>query len=259
MGTYTNIIFEKENISINTKHLYPEDVIDNFNKHGKIFYTEYTGGYANDVCYSIFGNKELQGYNEGVNIYDNASYNFKYNSETNCLFYATVDDFFVYLVNTAKYNSFKEIEASQKNILRQAYWYKNLQIINVFPHEGRVVFKQENLYYGIAFSHHNNTSFVKSFYAYTDEGSDLMFDTRDIQANIIRFFPNRNDFINLEDVALCLQKCLDLSPPNTTLKQNAAELMRVYQKNIKPKLSVLLEVLINYKNYVRIEILNNDK
>ena len=245
MGTYTNIYFENENFSINTKSLYLEDVMNEYKIHNKISFTETKNEDGEDVCL-MCTSKDWDGYKHNYK-FDRGSYNFFYNADNNILKIAVFNDFYLYLYDISKFDGDINKFYCHKNKLldNKHFEYKGLFITDIEKLDNRIGFIYKNIQYRLWFK--NNV--IASIIATDDIGSsENTFKTSDFNAD--------NYFTGNEVYELYKEKHIGIDFFKFILEKKevpiARKIVNAYENNIKQHIDILQEFLLNYERKERI-------
>ena len=246
MGTYTNVYFENEKFSINTKSLYPSDVINEYQKNKKIYFTEHKD--EDDIVYFMFDNKDWDGYKHN-NKFDRCSYNFIYNTDKNTLKIAVANDFYLHLYNVSNFDGDFDVFYDQKSKLLEKYFkhfeYKGLLITDIEQFDNRIGFIYKNTQYRLWFK---NNVIVDIVVTDTIKDSENTF--RTIDFDVSRYFTgkeiyeiSKDDKIGIDFFKFILEK------KEIPL---ARKIVNAYENNIKQHIDILQGFLLNYKPEERI-------
>jgi len=236
MGTYTNIYFENEKFSIDTKYLYPSDVIKEYQKNKKIYF-----GYKHN------------------NKFDRCSYNFFYNTDKNTLKIAVANDFYLHLHDVSNFDGDIDVFYSQKSRLleNKHFEYKGLLITDIkhFEYNGvlmstnindnRIGFIYNDIQYRVWFQNNVIVDIVV-----TDNIKDSENTFRTMDFNISSYFTgkeiyeiSKNDKTGIDFFKFILEKKEILL---------ARKIVNAYENDIKQHIDILQEFLLNYKPKERI-------
>ena len=245
MGTYTNIYFENENFSINTKSLYLEDVMNEYKIHNKISFTETKNEDGEDVCL-MFDNEDWDGYKHNYK-FDRCSYNFFYNTNNNILKIAVFNNFYLHLYDLTQIKGDINKFYYQKSKLldNKHFEYKGLFITDIEQFDNRIGFIYKNIQYRLWFKNNVITDIV----ATDDIGrSENTFRTNDF--NVFNYFTPDESFEIYKEKHIVIDffKFI-LGKKEVPL---ARKIVNAYENNIKQHIDILQEFLLNYERKERI-------
>jgi hypothetical protein len=245
MGTYTNTYFENEKFSINTKYLYLNDVINEYQKNKKIYFTEHKDRDGN-IVYFMFDNKEWDGYKHNDK-FDRCSYNFFYNADKNTLKIAVANDFYLHLHDVSNFDGDIDVFYSQKSKLleNKHFEYKGLLITDIEQFDNRIGFIYNDIQYRVWFKNNVITDIVV-----TDNIKDSENTFRTMDFNVSSYFTgkeiyeiSKNDKIGIDFFKFILEK---------TEVPLLRKIVNAYENDIKQHIDILKGFLLNYKPEERI-------
>ena len=245
MGTYTNIYFENENFSINTKSLYLEDVMNEYKIHNKISFTETKNEDDEDVCL-MFDNEDWDGYKHNYK-FDRCSYNFFYNTNNNILKIALFNDFYLHLHDISKFDGDINKFYCHKNKLldNKHFEYKGLFITDIEQLDNRIGFIYNDIQYRLWFKNNVITDII----ATDDIGSSKnTFKTSDFNAHDYFTSNEVYEIYKEKHIVIDFFKFI-LGKKEVPL---ARKIVNAYENNIKQHIDILQEFLLNYKRKERI-------
>ena len=252
MGTYTNIYFENENFSINTKSLYLEDVIKQYKIHNKISFTETTNEDGEDVCL-MFDNEDWDGYKHN-NKFNRCSYNFFYNTNNNILKIAVLNNFYLYLYDLSQIDGDINKFYYQKSKLldNKHFEHKGLLITDIEKLDNRIGFIYKNIQYRLWFKNNVITDIIA-----TDDIKSSENTFRTIDFNPYDYFTSDEfyEIYNKKHIGVDFFKFI-LEKKEVPL---ARKIVNAYENNIKQHIDILQEFLLNYKQKERIIVDITDK
>lgn len=246
MGTYTNTYFENEKFSINTKYLYLNNVINEYQKNKKIYFTEHKDEDDN-IVYFMFDNKEWDGYKHN-NKFNRCSYNFFYNTDKNTLKIAVANDFYLHLHDVSNFDGDIDVFYSQKSKLleNKHFEYKGLLITDIEQFDNRIGFIYKNTQYRLWFKNNVIVDIVV-----TDNIKDSENTFRTMDFNVSDYFTSKEmyeiydkqDKIGIDFFKFILEK------KEIPL---ARKIVNAYENDIKQHIDILQGFLLNYKPEERI-------
>ena len=249
MGTYTNIYFENENFSINTKSLYPEDVLENFKKYGKIFYS-YVGNEEDENVYLIFDDKDWDGYKHNVK-FNNCGYNFFYNSKTNTLKIGVLNDFYCVLCDVSNFTEDFDILYSNlhEKIKRKYYNYQGIDIVDIDNYcDQRIAFIKDSIIYRIWITNNKITNIIV-----VNQKENTCISSRDFNFfDEIDYKKGRELFEQTKHLSLIEKFEFILQQKESKLIK---DILTAYKEHIEPNLDILKEFLLKYNEDERIFIM----
>ncbi len=251
MGTYTNIFFETENFSINTKSLYPQNVIDKYKEFGKIFFTEGKGQYNSDKnIYLIFGKQEYGGYKHNLN-FEHTAYNFWYNADKNTLKIGCINDFYLYLYDISNFNRDIDIIISKlyDTIQIKYFNYKGLLISDILQLDNRIAFIQDNMIYRMWFKDNELKRIIfHDEKQYFDSDIELMHYFHKYE-DITKIYKETQNFNMIDRLKYILK---------IKYIKEVKDIVNIYDKKIKLNIDILKEFLFIYNDRKReiIEVKN---
>jgi hypothetical protein len=248
MGTYTNIFFETENFSINTKSLYPQNVIDKYKEFNKIFFTKGEKQYnQGDNAYLVFGEQEYDGYKHNLN-FENTSYNFWYNSDKNTLKIGYNNDFYLYLYDISNFDGdIDTIISKLHDVIQTKYFnYKGLLIADISKFDNRIAFTQDNMMYRVWFKANEiRRIIVHNEEQHFNSDIELMY-YFDKYEDIHRIYKETAS-LNMIDRLRYILKIKEI--------KEIKHIINIYDEKIKHNIDILREFLFIYNDQER-EIIN---
>lgn len=245
MGTYTNIYFENENFSINTKNLYPHNIFDYFAKNQEIYYSQQKD-YDGDDVFLVFNEPEFDGYKHYQKI-DDCAYNFFYNKTNNALRFCVFSDFYYSLYSADRSKNFDETyHKLSEEIDNIHYQYKGLSLVNCCHYTNMIAFVMDGITYRI--------------WILSDKVQDIII--IDNQGNCTRSY----DFTLLDlfigdELLQIYEKIKEMSKIDffkyVFARKNSKLLKKIieaYDNYIEPNLTTLNEFLLSYDKFERIEL-----